>query len=46
MVPRENHQKNIRSLIEKSEFVPQMKAIIVYCLDWSLLLRCNVKLKK
>ena len=30
MVPRENHQKNIRSLIEKSEFVPQMTAIIVY----------------
>jgi hypothetical protein len=29
VVPRENHQKNNRSLIEKSEFVPQMKAIIV-----------------
>jgi hypothetical protein len=47
VVPRANHQENKRSRVNKSEFVPQNEGNnCMICKNWSLALRCKVKLKR
>jgi hypothetical protein len=47
VVPQANHQENKRSRVNKSEFVPQNEGNnCMICKNWSLALRCKVKLKK
>ena len=42
-----NHQENKRSRVNKSEFVPQNEGNnCMICKNWSLALRCKVKLKR